>query len=68
MSLYGYRQSQRIASEDFGFYPLIMAAMRKADTANAEKLKAAFPAVWSELRERYMAPGGLLPSEQKKEG
>ena len=64
MSLYDYRQSQKIAAEDHPFYALIMAAMRKADTDNIAKLQRAFPEVWSELFQRYHAPGGLLPHEQ----
>jgi len=63
MSLYDYRQSQKIAAEDHPFYALIMAAMRKADTANTAKLQQAFPETWSELEARYYAPGGVLPSE-----
>jgi hypothetical protein len=64
MSLYEYRQS-RTASAEYNFYALLMAAMRNADTYNLATLKAAFPAVWTELQERYHAPGGLLPSEQE---
>lgn len=40
-----------------------MAAMRNADTINAEKLKALFPEEYAELNQRYNAPGGLLPNE-----
>jgi len=58
-----YRASIRIASEDPSFRALIMAAMRKADTSNTEKLKNAFPEIWAELRARYDAPGGFLPGE-----
>lgn len=64
MTLYDYRESQRIAVEDYQFYALIMAAMRQADTDNATKLKFAFPFVWEELRRRYNAPGGFLPGEE----
>ncbi|OBI40894.1 hypothetical protein [Mycobacterium colombiense] len=60
MSLYEYKVSQTIAAQDFPFFSLVMAAMRKADTANAEKLRAAWPEVWDELYARYHAPGGLL--------
>lgn len=45
------------------FYALIMAAMRQADTANAERLRHMFPVVWDELQARYHAPGGLLPGD-----
>ena len=58
--IYDYQESQRIACEDYAFYALIMAAMRKADTDNLTKLQNAFPDVWSELVARYNAPGGML--------
>jgi hypothetical protein len=63
VSLYAYRESLHLGAEDFGFHALIMAAMRKADSDNIERLKAAFPETWEELRARYNAPGGLLPGE-----
>ena len=63
MSLYEYHESRRISLQDFSFYALIMAAMRKSDTDNSEKLQAAFPEVFKELRLRYDAPGGVLPEE-----
>jgi hypothetical protein len=37
--------------------------MRKADTTNAAKLRAAFPDVWNEFQARYNAPGGVLADE-----
>jgi hypothetical protein len=40
-----------------------MAAMRKADSDNLELLKAAFPAVWEELQQRYNAPGGMIEGD-----
>ncbi len=61
MSLYDYQRSQHICDEPF--YVLIMAAMRRADTNNAEKLREAFPGTWRELEARYHAPGGLLDGE-----
>lgn len=63
MARYDYEASRYIASEDYPFYALLMAAMRQADTVNAAKLRAAWPDVWDELQARYNAPGGLLPSE-----
>ena len=60
MSLYDYRESQGIHGQ---FYALIMAAMRKADSDNLELLKAAFPAVWEELQQRYNAPGGMIEGD-----
>ena len=64
MSLYDYKMSQRIASEDYPFYALIMAAMRQADSNNIDLLKFAFSDVWHELTERYNAPGGVLPEDK----
>jgi hypothetical protein len=63
MSLYDYRISQDIAMRDEPFYALVMAAMRRADSDNAELLRLAWPDVWGELLARYNAPGGLLPGE-----
>ena len=63
MSRYDYLRSKRLA--DFPFYALIMAAMRKADTPNQRKLKAAWPEVWDELAIRYYVPGGYLPEEMQ---
>jgi hypothetical protein len=63
VSYHEYRASQDIALEDHPFYALIMAAMRQADTDNAEKLKRAWPQVWGELEARYNAPGGRLEGE-----
>lgn len=54
MSDFDYQASKRIA--DYPFYAIIMAAMRKADSTNIEKLKAAFPEIWNELEERYNTP------------
>ena len=65
MSLYEYRESLRISANDPGFYALIMAAARKADTDNMNRLEAAFPKTISELRSRYNAPGGLINGEKE---
>ena len=63
MSHFDYKMSQQIAAEDYPFYALIMAAMRQADTGNAELLEEAFPKIWADLPARYNAPGGILPGE-----
>lgn len=63
MSLYDYRESIELGAKDTPFYALIMAAMRKADDDNLEKLVDSWPHVWAELRQRYNAPRGLLPGE-----
>lgn len=68
MSLIDYKASQLISREDPPFYALIMAAMRKADNVNLERLQYAFPETWTELEKRYNAPGGLLPGEIAYEG
>lgn len=64
MSLYDYRASQQISATDPPFYALIMAAVRKADTQNAARLRMAFPDVCDEFAARYDAPGGMLPTDQ----
>lgn len=64
MSFHEYTVSQELAKQDPPFYALIMAAMRKADTDNAMKLREAFPDTWTELLDRYHAPGGMLPAER----
>lgn len=60
MSLFDYRYSRQLVSDNPPFYALIMAAMRQADSANMVKLELAFPDVADELRQRYDAPGGAL--------
>lgn len=64
MSRFDYEVSKHLAAEDHPFHALVMAAMRKADDENGDKLRAAFPLVWAELWARYHAPGGLLADEQ----
>jgi hypothetical protein len=46
-----------------GQWEVSWAAMRQADTDNLEALKSVFPEVFDELKARYNATGGLLPSE-----
>lgn len=64
MSHYDYDKSRRIAADDPPFAALIMAAARKADTRNLALLERSFPEIVDELKERYNAPGGVLPSER----
>ena len=68
MSLADYDASTRISADGEDFHALIMAAMRVADTFNAERLKAAFPETWQELKQRYEPPRGLLPGESDPDG
>jgi len=63
MSLHEYRTSLEIQRQDYPFYALIMAAMRKADSYNMVKLKFAFPAVHGELDRRYNAGEGILKGD-----
>ena len=63
MSLYDYRAAQEIVTADPPFYALIMAAMRKADTVNMAKLRAAFPDTYREVEARYNAAGAVLPED-----
>jgi hypothetical protein len=63
VSRYDYEMSKMISSNDPPFPSLIMAALRKADTGNADRLRVAFPAICSEMEQRYNAPGGVLPGD-----
>jgi len=62
--LVDYHISLKLHMKDIPFYALIMAAMRKADSDNIEKLKQAFPDIWAELQKRYNAPGGIIKSDK----
>ncbi|WP_137146924.1 hypothetical protein [Mycolicibacterium sp. CR10] len=64
MSLYDYRASRQIGAADPPFYALIMAAIRKADTQNAARLRMAFPETFAEVEARYHAPGGVLTTDE----
>ena len=64
MSLYDYELSKKLMMDDPPFYALIMAAMRKADTYNLERLKVGFFDTWEELQARYNAPGGRLEGDE----
>ena len=63
MSFYDYRVSADIVRSDPPFDAIIMAAMRKADTVNAHRLRSAFPELHAELVARYNAPGAILPGD-----
>ena len=66
MSLYDYEIGAQIADQygDDGFYGMMQALMRLADSDNLPKLKAAWPEVWTDLQDRYNAPGGLLATDE----
>src|SRR5450756_495887 len=63
MSHFDYVASRNLEAEQYPFYALIMTAMRQADTHNQMLLETVFPGVWQELRARYDAPGGVLPTD-----
>lgn len=63
MSLYDFQFSRQVLQVDPPFYGLIMAAMSKADTMNAARLRSAFPEVWAECEARYNARGGVLADD-----
>jgi len=64
VSYYDYRMASDLLRGNPPFYALIMAAMQRADTPNAAKLRAAWPEVWAELNARYHTPGGYLDGER----
>lgn len=66
MSLHDYKIGLKIWG-DYPFYALIQACMRLADTDNLDKLKAAFPRIYNELRARQNVPGGVLAEDEEKE-
>jgi hypothetical protein len=68
VSRYDYERSRVIAATDEPFYALMMAAYRRADSANAQKIQAMWPDLVDELTERYHAPGGILPSDPVRHG
>jgi len=65
VSYHEYEESLKLNAEDAPFFALIMAAMRKADSFNIERLRVAFPETYRELTARYNAPGGRLPGDNK---
>jgi len=60
VGLLDYHISKRLHAKDIPFTALVMAAMRKADTSNLERLIQAFPELYEELTERYNAPLGVI--------
>jgi len=62
-SLYDYNKACELTDKDTPFYALLMAAMCRADTGNADVLRSAFPLVWKELSERYNSPGGVIAGD-----
>lgn len=63
MSKYDYDVSKQLDALDAPFAALVMAAYRKADSANTVLLAQAFPEICAELQHRYHAPLGWLESD-----
>jgi len=66
MSLLVYEESLEINIRNRSFDALIMAAMRRADTANIAKLKREWPELYEERKQRYNAPGGVLDGDDSE--
>lgn len=60
---YDFKVAQQIARDHPPFDALIMAAVMGADTDNAARLRSAFPELYAETGDRYMAPGGVLDTD-----
>ena len=63
MSVYDYKVSRQIFLDAPSFDSLIMAAIRRADSQNAARLRMAFPEVYAEVEARHNAVGGILPED-----
>jgi hypothetical protein len=63
MSLHEFQTGITLYKADAPFYALIMAAMLRADSDNARRLRLLFQDTWDELQARYNAPGGVLEGE-----
>ena len=65
MSLYNYQKSIQIVSHDYPLYAIIMAAMHQASGFEEEKLRAVFPVLYYEVKERDNADRGVIESDGK---
>jgi hypothetical protein len=63
MSLHGYHYSRKLALDDAPLESLIFAAIRKADSDNLMRLGTAFPELIAEMKMRYNARLGVIPSD-----
>jgi len=65
MDEFEFRDGIALWRQGHSFYALLVAAFKKADSNNLEKLKVAFPDEFEIARKRYAAPdSGLLPGEK----
>jgi hypothetical protein len=62
--LHAYLYSQTLSKHDPPFYALLFSMLRKSDTDNTAKIKAAWPQEYAEFEARYHAPGGILPEDE----
>jgi hypothetical protein len=60
LDYFEWQAARELHRQDVPFYALIAAALWKADTGNAERLREAFPDTCATAQARYNAPGGLL--------
>lgn len=63
LSLHSFHAGMELAKSDPPFYALIAAAMVKADTHNAELLRACWPQVFEDAQKRYNAPNGMIEGD-----
>jgi hypothetical protein len=63
LNYHEWRAARELHRQDVPFYALIVAALWKADTGNAERLREAFPDTCAMAQARYDAPGGLLDTD-----
>lgn len=64
MSIVDFKEAQTI-SQGLNFRAMIMAAMMKGDSQNREKLRAAFPEIFEELKRRQAVAGGYLDDHER---
>lgn len=60
---YELMEAASIEKKPWSFNAIIQAAMREADSDNIIMLASLFPIIFSELKARYAAPGGVLPDD-----
>lgn len=67
VSLHAYHYSLKLGEIDAPFDALIMAAIHRADSNNALRLRAAFPDIYRELMLRYHAPSGIIDGDRVRD-
>ena len=60
MNAIDFKVGVALAHADIPFDALICAALIRADSRNAEKLRMSFPKLCADAQARYDAPGGIL--------